>query len=240
MPPRLEASLIENVARLDAHEVEQWETFTRLVTKEGRRPEDIAATFGMEEIQVRRALALGNLLPKIREAYARDEIDPANVRHLTMASKAQQKEWLALLNDKDAHAPTGPSLKQWLFGGQPIATGVALFDLASFPGQIVTDLFGDEGYFADASAFWEAQRAAVEVRRLAYLEAGWSEVVILGPHDYFQGVGARKDQPNPRAARCSIAVSHRGEVTFHEGFVSRREAEKARRAARGESAVRTG
>jgi ParB family chromosome partitioning protein len=232
----LEASLIENVARLDAHEVEQWETFTRLVTKEGRRPEDIAATFGMEEVQVRRALALGNLLPKIREAYARDEIDPASVRHLTMASKAQQKEWLALLADKDAYAPTGHSLKQWLFGGQPIATGVALFDWASYPGQIVTDLFGDEGYFADGKAFWEAQRAAVEARRLAYLEAGWSEVVILGPHDYFQSWEHEKAS-KAKGGKVYIAVSHRGEVTFHEGYVSRREAEKARRAARGESEV---
>ena len=229
----LEASLIENVARLDAHEVEQWETFTRLVTKEGRRPEDIAATFGMEEVQVRRALALGNLLPKIREAYARDEIDPASVRHLTMANKAQQKEWLALLNDKDVHAPTGHNLKQWLFGGQPIATGVALFDLASYPGQIVTDLFGDEGYFADANAFWEAQRAAVEARRLAYLEAGWSEVVILGPHDYFQGWEHEKTT-KAKGGKVYIAVSHRGEVVCHEGFVSRCEAEKARRAASGE------
>ena len=232
----LEASLIENVARLDAHEVEQWETFTRLVTKEGRRPEDIAATFGMEEVQVRRALALGNLLPKIREAYARDEIDPASVRHLTMANKAQQKEWLALLNDKDAYTPTGHNLKQWLFGGQPIATGVALFDLASYPGQIVADLFGDEGYFADANSFWEAQRAAAEARRLAYLEAGWSEVVILGPHDYFQSWEHEKTS-KAKGGKVFIAVSHRGEVVFHEGFVSRREAEKARRAARGESEV---
>ena len=232
----LEASLIENVARLDAHEVEQWETFTRLVTKEGRRSEDIAATFGMEEVQVRRALALGNLLPKIREAYARDEIDPASVRHLTMANKAQQKEWLALLNDKDAYTPTGHNLKQWLFGGQPIATGVALFDLASYPGQIVADLFGDEGYFADANSFWEAQRAAAEARRLAYLEAGWSEVVILGPHDYFQSWEHEKTS-KAKGGKVFIAVSHRGEVVFHEGFVSRREAEKARRAARGESEV---
>ncbi|MEG3153648.1 ParB/RepB/Spo0J family partition protein [Sphingomonas sp. RB1R13] len=232
----LEASLIENVARLDAHEVEQWETFTRLVTKEGRRPEHIAATFGMEEVQVRRTLALGNLLPKIREAYARDEIDPASVRHLTMASKAQQKEWLALLNDKDAYAPTGHSLKQWLFGGQPIATGVALFDLASFTGQIVADLFGDAGYFADANAFWEAQRAAVEARRLAYLEAGWSEVVILGPHDYFQSWEHEKTAKS-KGGKVYIAISHRGEVALHEGYVSRREAEKARRAARGESEV---
>ena len=233
----LEASLIENVARLDAHEVEQWETFTRLVTKEGRRPEDIAATFGMEEVQVRRALALGNLLPKIREAYARDEIDPASVRHLTMASKTQQKEWLALLTGKDGYAPTGHNLKQWLFGGQPIATGVALFDLASYPGQIVTDLFGDEGYFADANAFWEAQRAAVEARRLAYLEAGWSEVVILGPHDYFQ-TWEHEKAAKSKGGKVFIAVSHRGEVVFHEGFVSRRDAEKARRAARGESEVK--
>ena len=153
-------------------------------------PKTSPRTFGMEEIQVRRVLALGNLLPKIREAYAKGDIDPASVRHLTMASKAQQKEWLALLNDKDAYAPTGHSLKQWLFGGQPIATGVALFDLASYPGQIVTDLFGDEGYFADSSAFWEAQRAAVGERRLAYLEAGWSEVVILGPPRLFSRLGA--------------------------------------------------
>ena len=232
----LEASLIENIARLDAHEVEQWATFTRLVTKEGRRPEEIAATFGMEEVQVRRALALGNLLPKIREAYARDEIDPASVRHLTMASKAQQKDWLALLADKDAYAPTGHKLKQWLFGGQPIATGVALFDLASYSGQIVADLFGDEGYFADANAFWEAQRAAVEARRLAYLEAGWSEVVVLGPHDYFQSWEHEKTA-KAKGGKVYIAVSHRGEVVFHEGFVSRREAEKARRAASGESEV---
>ena len=232
----LEASLIENVARLDAHEVEQWETFTRLVAKEGRRPEDIAATFGMEEVQVRRALALGNLLPKIREAYARDEIDPAGVRHLTMASKAQQKEWLALLADKEAYAPTGHNLKQWLFGGQPIATGVALFDLASYPGQIVANLFGDEGYFADANAFCEAQRAAVEARRLAYLEAGWSEVVILGPHDYFQSWEHEKTA-KAKGGKVYIAVSHRGEVAFHEGYVTRREAEKARRAERGESEV---
>ena len=230
----LEASLIENVARLDSHEVEQWETFTRLVAKEGRRPEDIAATFGMEEVQVRRALALGNLLPKIREAYARDEIDPASVRHLTMASKAQQKDWLTLLSDKDAHAPTGHSLKQWLFGGQPIGTGVALFDLASYPGQIVTDLFGDEGYFADANAFWEAQRAAVETRRLTFLEAGWSDVVILGPHDYFQSWEHEKTAKS-KGGKVYIAVSHRGEVVLHEGFVSRRDAEKSRRAARGES-----
>jgi ParB family transcriptional regulator, chromosome partitioning protein len=157
----LEASLIENVVRLDAHEVEQWETFTRLVTKEGRKPEEIAATFGITEVQVKRALALGNLLPKIRLGYRKGEIDAATVRYLTLATKAQQREWLALFEDPQAYAPTGLQLKASLFGGAPISTDRALFDLATYPGEIVADLFGEGGYFADADAFWEAQRAAI-------------------------------------------------------------------------------
>jgi ParB family chromosome partitioning protein len=52
----LEASLIENVARLDPDEVTLWETFTRLV-REGRSPENIALTFGLTELQVKRTLA---------------------------------------------------------------------------------------------------------------------------------------------------------------------------------------
>ena len=61
---------------------------------EGRRsPADIAETFGMPDLMVRRVLALGNLLPRIRDLYARKEIDRATVRHLTLASKARQRDW---------------------------------------------------------------------------------------------------------------------------------------------------
>lgn len=78
----LEASLIENIARLDPDEVTLWETFTRLV-REGRSPEDIALTFGLTELQVKRTLALGNLLPRIRGLYRKGDIDAATVRHLS-------------------------------------------------------------------------------------------------------------------------------------------------------------
>ncbi|MER9592100.1 ParB/RepB/Spo0J family partition protein [Mesorhizobium australicum] len=112
----LEVSLIENLARLDPDEVSQWETFSRLV-RQGRTVLDIAVTFGITDLKVKRILALGDLLPKIREAYRREEIDTETVRHLTMASKAQQKDWLALCADPDQYAPRGYQLKQWLFGG---------------------------------------------------------------------------------------------------------------------------
>src|SRR3546814_3261713 len=78
------------------------------------------------ELAIRRVLALGNLMPRIRDLYRREEIDRATVRHLTMASKAQQKSWLALLDDPQAYVPTGHQLKAWLLGGQSISAAHAL------------------------------------------------------------------------------------------------------------------
>jgi ParB family chromosome partitioning protein len=230
----LEISMIENLLREDPDEVTQWESFTRLV-KEGRSLEDIAATFALTEMKVKRILALGNLLPRIREAYRSEAIDAATIRHLTLASKAQQKAWLALFEDGEAHAPRGSQLKAWLFGGASIATGVALFDLETYAGEIVTDLFGEEGYFADADAFWAAQLAAVEARKAAYLAEGWADVVIVPATAHFasweyERAGKRN------GGKVYIQLRRDGEVVFHEGYMSRAEVEAAARRARGEDA----
>ncbi|TGT57759.1 ParB/RepB/Spo0J family partition protein [Mesorhizobium sp. M00.F.Ca.ET.170.01.1.1] len=222
----LEASLIENIARLDPDEVSQWETFTRLI-REGRTVSDIAVTFGLTEHQVKRILALGDLLPKIREAYRREEIDTETVRHLTMASKAQQKDWLALYADPDQRAPRGWQLKQWLFGGQSISTKVALFPIEDYPGLIVSDLFGEESYFADADLFWQKQNEAIAAKHKGYIEAGWPEVVVLEPGQYFHSWDYEKT-PKKKGGKVVVTVSQRGEVEFHEGYLSRKEARRAR------------
>src|SRR5690606_24526394 len=127
----------------------------------------------MDEKMVGRILALGNLLPPIRKSYRTEEIDAVTVRHLTLASKAQQKAWLALFKDEEAYAPRGSQLKAWLFGGASISVSAAIFDMAEFKGQIVSDLFAEDGYFADADQFWAAQSAAIEDRKAAYLKDGW-------------------------------------------------------------------
>ncbi|HEX7694252.1 MAG TPA: ParB N-terminal domain-containing protein [Sphingomonas sp.] len=225
----IEASLIENVARLDPDEVTQWVTFTRLV-KEGRSAEDIAATFGLPDLAVRRILALGNLLPRIRDLYAREEIDRATVRHLTMATKRQQAEWLKLVDDPDAHAPRGPSLKAWLTGGQSIPARVALFDVETSGLATIADLFGEDRYFVDANAFWDAQNAAIAERSEAYRTAGWSAVVIVPPSEYFSAWEYDKT-PKRKSGRVYVDVRGNGEVTFHEGYVSRRERERVARLA---------
>lgn len=223
----LEASLIENIARLDPDEVTRWETFTRLV-REGRSPEDIALTFGLTELQVKRTLALGNLLPRIRGLYRKGDIDAVTVRHLTLASKARQREWLDLLDSADAYAPVGQQLKAWLFGGASISTKVALFDLAAFDGGIVADLFGEDSYFADAAQFWTAQSAAVEERAAAYREAGWGEVLILEPGQPFH-TWEHERRAKSKGGKVYIAIGRSGEVAFHEGYVTIKEARKLER-----------
>jgi ParB family chromosome partitioning protein len=224
----LEASLIENVARLDPDEVTRWETFTRLV-KEGRTAEDIALTFGLTELQVKRTLALGNLLPRIRHLYRDEKIDAVTVRHMTLASKAQQKEWLATLDDPQSYCPTGSQLKAWLFGGASIPASTAMFDLDTYEGELVTDLFGEDRYFASADAFWAAQNAAIDAKAQAYREAGWSEVIVLEPGSYFH-TWEHERKPKKQGGKVYIEVSHRGDVTVHEGYVSRREARRQEQA----------
>jgi len=218
----LEASLIENVARRDADEVTQWVTYTRLV-REGRSVADISDTFGMPEPMVKRILALGNLLPRIRSLYAREKISAGTVRHLTMASKSQQRAWLALFDDADAYCPQGQQLKNWLFGGGAISTAHALFDVEASGLAIIADLFGDDRYFADSDAFWTAQLAAVEERRARFLDEGWNEVVVLPKGDYFRE-WEHRHAAKRKGGRVYIEVRDCGEVDIHEGYVTVKEA----------------
>ena len=221
----LEASLIENVARLDPDEVSQWETFTRLI-KQGRSVEEIGLTFGLPDLTVKRVLALGNLLPRVRGLYAKGEIDAVTVRHLTMATKRQQQDWLGVWDDPDRYTPTGHALKAWLFGGQTIPARHALFDVAASGLPTVSDLFGEDCYFSDIAGFWEAQNAALDARREAYLADGWGQVVIVPPTEHFSSWEFEKT-PKRKGGRVYLDVRANGEVVAHEGYVSRREARRS-------------
>lgn len=230
----VEASLIENMARLDPDEVTRWESFVRLV-REGRSPEEIADTFALPVLAVRRTLALGNLLPRIRDLYRREKIDAATVRHLTLASKARQRDWLALWDDPQAHCPTGWLLRGWLLGGQAISAHHALFDVEKSGLALVADLFAERLYVADPDAFWTAQNAAIEARRAAYLEAGWSAVEIIGPTQQYQGWEQVKT-PKRKGGRVYIDVRASGEVVFHEGYLTRKEVKRIERGETPEAA----
>jgi ParB family chromosome partitioning protein len=220
----IELSLLENVARRDPDPMREYETFVRLI-KEGRTVDGIAATFGLTKTQVNQRLALGNLLPKIRDLYRADEIDDETIRHLTLASPSQQRKWLRLFNDPHQYAPRGYQLKQWLLGGQQIATGHALFKLSDYTGQIIEDLFGEDSYFADADLFWALQNRAIADKRETLLKSGWGEVVILELGDRFSQYEHVK-MPKKKGGKVFIATAHDGHVEIFDGWLTQKDAKK--------------
>ncbi|QLC24908.1 ParB/RepB/Spo0J family partition protein [Parasphingopyxis algicola] len=230
----VEASILENTARLEPDEMEQYEAFKRLADK-GRGVAEIADTFGVTELMVKRRLALANLLPALRKAYAKEEIDGRTITALTMASKSQQEEWWALFRSADDHAPRGHQLKAWLCGGAHITADKAIFPIDDYPGEILADLFGEEGAFADADLFWEHQNAAIAALVQGYTDKGWSDCVVLDRGAYFDRWNHAKT-PKKDGGKVFIEVRHTGEVMVHEGYLTEQEARRREKAANDEAA----
>jgi ParB family transcriptional regulator, chromosome partitioning protein len=230
----LEASLIENIARLSPSEIEQYETFVRL-TKEGRSVAQIALTFGITERMVHQRLALGNLNPRIRKLYARDEIDNHTLQLLTLATKSQQIAWLKRADNDDGVAPEGQALKKWLFGGAPIPTQNALYRRDAYTGPIITDLFGTDEYFADSDLFWSLQEAMIDERAASLRAAGWQSVQLLERGERFHNWQHIRTQKN-KGGRAYLTVGHDGTVEEHLGNLTERE---VRQQARGDDKQKT-
>ena len=219
----IEASLIENLARLPATELEQFAAFKKLKTK-GRSVSDIADYFGVTELKVKRILALASLKPAILKIYERDEINVPTIRLLTMASSTQQAEWLKLAGDEAQETPTGHWLKTWLVGEQKITTDAALFDVKDYKGAILTDLFGETGYFADPDLFWELQNAKISDMVSAYQAEGWTmELLERGQrfHDWNYVKRAKE-----AGGKVFISVGTDGHVKAHEGYLTAEDAKK--------------
>jgi len=228
----IEASLAENTARLPMDPFDQFDAFSRLL-KAGRGIEDIASLFGISDRLVRQRLALANLLPKIKTAARNGEIDGEAVRALTLASKKQQQDWLALFTDPDEREPRGLRLKHWLFGAV-ITTDVALFDVEAFEGEIVSDLFGEERYFADAGAFWDAQFAAIEAEAERLRAEGWAEVVVLDPGTYWHR-WEHERVSREDGGRVYVVTRPNGEVEINEGYLTPAEYRRKQREAEGKA-----
>lgn len=228
----LEASLIENIARLNSDEVSQWETFSRLI-REGRTIADYAVTFGITELQVKRILALGDLIPKIREAYLRDEIDTETVRYLTMASKAQQKDWLALFADPDKYTPRGSAKAMAVRRAVDFHQGGAVCHRGlSRPDHPRSVRRGQ--LFRRCRPVLEKAEPS-DCRQARRLSRGWMERSDRAPTGpVFPLMGPQKT-PRKKGSKVFMSVSHRGAVECHEGWLSRKEARRAARKARAAS-----
>lgn len=218
-----EASLLENVARLPSTELEQYSAFKSL-SEEGATAADIAATFGLTELRVRRVLALVNVHPDILALYEADKLGRESLRYMTMATAEQQAAWLKLWHSED-YAPQHGYLKEWLAGGTPIATRSALFDLDSYSGNITADLFGREegcGYFQDADLFWEYQNRAIADRVRVLKDDGWNSVSVMDRGESLDtwDFGSRDKDAG---GKVFIEVGHDGSVRIREGLLAKKD-----------------
>lgn len=223
----VEASLIENVARAPMDELEEYEAFAKLL-KQGRSVAEIARTFGVTELYVKQRFALASLHSKIKEAYRNGDIESQELQWLTAATKRQQKEWVAAFEAESDHenedaegAPRGYRLKRWLFGSDQIATKNARFPLENYKGDIVTDLFGDESYFADADAFWALQNEAIARLRDELAADGWA-VTLLERGERF-AEWRHVEVPKEDGGKAFIEIRDSGEVEVHQGYLARDE-----------------
>lgn len=220
----IEASLAENIARLPMDEIDQYKAFAALAAK-GETVADIATRFGVSERLVNQRLAIANIIDPILNAYRRDEIRPDTLRILTMATPRQQKAWWKLHKSDDDYAPLGRALKDWLFGGTHIPVGNALFDVADYTAPIVSDLFGEDRYFSDSELFWQLQSTAVAEAREAFKRDGWTDVVLMEVGNYWSSWDYR-DVAKEDGGKVFITCTRDGEVTFHEGYLTIKEADR--------------
>lgn len=227
----IEASFAENIRRLPMDEIDQYKAFASLVAA-GRSVEDIVTRFDVSERLVKQRLALANLDKRILVLYRREAIRGETLRILTMATLKQQKAWLKRFHDANDYAPHGRALRQWLLGGEQIAATAALFDLEDYKGAVVSDLFGEEAYFADPEAFWTLQRQAIAEREQRYRGNGWTDVVMLEDASHFpQWDFAKVTKRN--GGKVFVTLAPNGEVGFHEGYLSMKDVRAAEAKAKG-------
>ena len=222
------ASLAENIARLPMDELDQYEAF-RALSKAGQSVEEIAFAFGVTERMVQQRLALANLHPPILNAYRREEVRANDLRSLTMATRKQQKAWWKLQTSKDECAPTGYRLKSWLFGGDQIPVSNALFDLNSYKGAIVSDLFEEERYFGDSAIFWQHQSKAIADLVADYRQEGWASVVV---HDvgerWYHWTCVKLSQED--GGEVHITCADNGEIEVFAGYLDEKTYRKRQKA----------
>ena len=218
-------SLTENVERVPMDELDEYQAFNTML-KAGSNEEEIADNFGVDVATVRKRLAIARLVPAIHRAYRDERINAAELQTLTLATRKQQAEYLALLEDPQRNAPPHHRLKAWILGGQEICTDAALFPLEDYAGEIKRDLFGEQSYFADAELFWQNQKFAVEALRTRMADAGWADVRVIGPHERFehwQYLPVLKT----KGGHYIIEVFADGRVEQHKGMLPRTQALRA-------------
>ena len=173
-----EQSLTTAVTAKQLHPVDQYEAFARLEEHDKTR-EEIAHQYGMTEKEVRQALALGRLSPKVRQAWRAGEIKAETAQAFTLAldHKTQDKLFDKLHKEGRLYA----HLVKRELGAE--ATGADVTQLINVVGAdayrarggvLTEDLFGSSHIISDAPLLKQMAVELLEAKCAELTAAGWA------------------------------------------------------------------
>ena len=176
-----EFSLVTAITARQLHPVDQYEAFARL-DERGKTHEEIAAQYGMTEKEVRQALALGRLSPKIRAAWRGGEIKAEVARAFTLGldHKSQDRAFDKLkaegrlmrrLIQQELGAVTSDDIAQLLdFVGVDAYRGAG--------GAVTEDLFGRAHVIGDVTLLEQLARERLNAACGQLIIEGWGWAAI--------------------------------------------------------------
>lgn len=178
---------IENVQRQDLLPWEEADGFFTMV-RLGDSTENIAAMTGLSQRTVEQRVALAmKLAPEVRKAWEQGRLNLAQVQPFTIVDAAHQAKALKALFSRWGIERTKHPLVahvseiRRLILNEQIPVGRNIFKAELYKGPIERDLFDDTGgsFFTDREQFQRLQLEAVEAKRQALVDAGWSWVEVI-------------------------------------------------------------
>jgi ParB family chromosome partitioning protein len=184
-----EDSLAVAVMGHKLHPIDEYEGFAKLRDDCGNTEAEIAQQYGLTEREVEQVLALGNLSPKIREAWRKGEIKSKTAKAFTLAPdhKTQDEIFDALKDDAETGRGSDLSdlddseVKDMLKIGEDNAGALVEFvgidAYVKRGGKVTRDLFGTDHKVSDnkLAKAMAAEKLKQECERL--VQSGWSFAV---------------------------------------------------------------
>lgn len=197
----VEASLAENVQRVDMNAMDEMEAFAALVDA-GATADDVARRFGATIRHVEQRLALARLSPRIRAAYRKGDLtlDVARAFCLNADHDVQERVFKGLSKPITSTHAVRNALSQ---GRTPLNDRIAVFVGAdayeAAGGRIVKDLFDDDvAFLEDGDILQTLALAKAEALRDGLLAEGWSWAEIQLGHGAIEGCAAERLRPAQR------------------------------------------
>ncbi len=185
----VELSLAENSGREGMHPADVFDAMLEL-TKRGRSIDDIALTFKLEPLDVKKRLKLANISPRLLDLYRNDEAEYDQMQALAITDDraAQEHAWDSL----PKHSRYAHNLRRLLTAQQINVrsdrlaryVGVEAFENAG--GVVTRDLFSnaDDGYISDVVLLEQLALGKLEKQRAKLLKEGFGWVEIMPRVDH--------------------------------------------------------